>query len=172
MCQADGESSYRQFGEKRSALSELYMAEFGNLALYVAVSGADEKLNFIGYPSETGNGAQLLMRNLIGITNNCRDKRAAWDFIKTFYIEPDDYSMEYLDRGFSAGRAKFDALCEKAQKEKAGRGDHADYTEPGTDISGRDTIGKDQFRGTLRKKEICGKVLRNTGDSRVTSYDF
>ena len=117
--QTDGESSYRQFGEKRSALSELYMAEFGNLALYVAVSGADEKLNFIGYPSETGNGAQLLMRNLIGITNNCRDKRAAWDFIKTFYIEPDDYSMEYLDRGFSAGRAKFDALCEKAQKEKA-----------------------------------------------------
>lgn len=65
-------------------MSELYMAEFGNLALYVAASGADEKLNFIGYPSETGTGAQLLMRNLIGITNNCRDKKAAWILSKLF----------------------------------------------------------------------------------------
>ncbi|MDE7251606.1 MAG: extracellular solute-binding protein [Acetatifactor sp.] len=46
----------------------------------------DDEVTYIGFPSESGNGTKMMiLRNAFGISQNCKDKEAAWEFLKTLY---------------------------------------------------------------------------------------
>ncbi|MDE7251609.1 MAG: extracellular solute-binding protein [Acetatifactor sp.] len=46
----------------------------------------DEELTYIGFPSESGSGTKMMIsRNAFGISQNCKDKRAAWEFLEIMY---------------------------------------------------------------------------------------
>ncbi len=45
-----------------------------------------EEVTYIGFPSESGSGTKLMIYgNAFGISQNCKDKEAAWAFLKTLY---------------------------------------------------------------------------------------
>lgn len=99
-------------------LDTYYLGDFENIQMYTEVFGGD--LTYIGYPTNEGNGAMLSLNNMYGITTNCDDTDAAWEFIRQFYLptekgEDDDYNAGYY--GFSVRQDDFDYYCEEAMKE-------------------------------------------------------
>ncbi|MDE7271034.1 MAG: hypothetical protein K2N81_11245, partial [Acetatifactor sp.] len=45
-----------------------------------------EEITYIGFPSESGSGTKMMIfGNAFGISQNCKDKEAAWEFLKAIY---------------------------------------------------------------------------------------
>lgn len=45
-----------------------------------------EEITYVGFPSESGSGTKMMIfGNAFGISQNCKDKEAAWEFLKTMY---------------------------------------------------------------------------------------
>lgn len=45
-----------------------------------------EEITYIGFPSESGSGTKMMiLGNAFGISQNCKDKEAAWEFLKSLY---------------------------------------------------------------------------------------
>lgn len=72
-----------------------------------------EDISFIGFPCKEGAGSALYYYNSYAISSKCKDKDAAWDFIKYFYT--DEY-QDTLSWGIPALMSKYDERGEEACK--------------------------------------------------------
>lgn len=95
-------------GLQMLAACELY--SFENLLYYQQLfGGAEDAFTLIGYPCTEGNGAVMTVFQAYGITRDCKNTAAAWDFLRGFLTE--DYQRAGLTTGFPVHRG---ALEEKA----------------------------------------------------------
>lgn len=68
----------------------------------------DADVNLIGYPNENKNGNAFMINNEFGITYSCKNKDAAWDFLKVFL------SDEFAEAGIYDFPVKISALEKRA----------------------------------------------------------
>ena len=109
-----------QLNSGKVLLDTYNLGDFNEIQMYTVIFG--EELTYIGYPTSEGNGALLNLQNIYGITNNCEEKDAAWQFVREFYlpIESSDNENGYSSMGyygFSVRQDDFDRYCEDAMKE-------------------------------------------------------
>lgn len=96
-------------GLQMLASCELY--SFENLLYYQQLfGGGDDAFTLIGYPCTEGNGAVMTVFQAFGISKDCKNTAAAWDFLRGFLTE--DFQSEGTIIGFPVRR---DVLEKKAQ---------------------------------------------------------
>lgn len=111
----DMEDSSVLMNQGKVLLDTYYLNDFEQVQIYRTVFGGDT--TFIGYPNAAqSNGAMLGLNNIVGISNNCKDKDGAWKFVRTLFLPTDN--KEEGSYGFSARKDDFEAFCENATKEK------------------------------------------------------
>lgn len=94
-------------------LSQYYLSDFDQIQMYREIFGGD--LTYIGYPTSEGNGAMLNFSEMMGITEDCSDKAAAWDFMRQFYIAKSDDEMQNT-WSFPVRTDDFDKFCKIAME--------------------------------------------------------
>lgn len=95
-------------------LSQFWLSDLEEIQLYTVVFGGE--LTYIGYPTSEGSGALLSLNNLYGITNNCENPEAAWEFVREFYL-PEDEDDDSYSYGFSVRKDEFDKDCAAMMEE-------------------------------------------------------
>lgn len=99
--------------EGKVLLTQYYLGDFEQIQMYTEVFGGD--VTYIGYPTTEGNGAMLAFNNMYGITKNCKEKDAAWEFVREFYLPTEKTADNYYSYyGFSVRQDDFDYYCEQA----------------------------------------------------------
>lgn len=99
--------------EGKVLLTQYYLGDFEQIQMYTEVFGGD--VTYIGYPTTEGNGAMLAFNNMYGITKNCKEKDAAWEFVREFYLPTEKTEDNYYSYyGFSVRQDDFDYYCEQA----------------------------------------------------------
>lgn len=66
----------------RQMLASLYLNDFTNYRIYEEALGGD--LTFKGYPGSRGNGTAFNLRQPLAMSSSCKNKEAAWDFLRSF----------------------------------------------------------------------------------------
>ena len=80
---------------------------------YYCLNGFGEHLNFIGYPCEDGSGNAFALSQKLAVSNKCKNKDAAWEFLRYFMLpDSDDWYW-----GFPLNQEKFDNIFKEAMKE-------------------------------------------------------
>ncbi len=123
-----------------------YLGEFYELQSLQTYFGGD--ISLIGYPCSEGNGAFLSLDGMMGITANCENPSAAWEFMSSIYGAngSDDYY------GFSIRKSAFEEKCKKAM-------------DPNNEMVGSH-MGWDSYTTTIRpstQEEV--DMVRNLIDS-------
>lgn len=80
---------------------------------YYCLNGFGEHLNFIGYPCEDGSGNAFALSQKLAVSNKCKNKDAAWEFLRYFML-PDSDNWYW---GFPLNQEKFDNIFKEAMKE-------------------------------------------------------
>lgn len=80
---------------------------------YMRYGTFGDEITFIGYPSNSGNGAALYYYNSLAISSKCKNKDAAWEYVR-YYLTPDYQNS--LDYGIPASMSRFDELCKESQE--------------------------------------------------------
>lgn len=96
--------------EGKVLLSSMMLGDFGELQLYEVIF--NDKLTYIGYPTNEGNGAMLSLSNMYGISKNCDEKDAAWEFLREIYLPKEE--SEDNGYGFSTNKEAYEKYFEKA----------------------------------------------------------
>ena len=100
--------------EGKVLCTETYMGEFSDSRLNKSVFGGD--ITYIGFPTAEGNGALMNLNNMIGVTKNCEDTAAAWEFITSLYEANADGTYGDYSWGFPVIEKDFDTFCKKAME--------------------------------------------------------
>ena len=95
--------------EGKVLLSSMMLGDFGELQLYEAIF--NDKLTYIGYPTTEGNGAMLYLTNMYGISKNCDEKEAAWEFLREIYMPGEN--SEDSGYGYSTNKKEYEKYFEK-----------------------------------------------------------
>ena len=92
-------------------LASCQLYSFENVLYYQQLfGGSEDAFTLIGYPCTEGNGAVMSVLQTYGISKDCKNTEAAWDFLRGFLTG--DYQGSGLLTGFPVSRA---ALEEKAR---------------------------------------------------------
>ena len=105
----DEDSAAYRISQGQQMLTEVSLFSFNE-------SSSDNPFNtdvtYIGFPNVTGEPGNVLRGiNELGITSACRDKAAAWEFVRTFLTE--DYQTE--QSFFPTNISAFNTLLDEAQ---------------------------------------------------------
>ncbi|MCQ2558943.1 MAG: extracellular solute-binding protein, partial [Oscillospiraceae bacterium] len=73
-------------------LLNVFMSDFNSLQEYAAYFGG--KATYIGFPNESGNGSMISGDAGYAMSSACKNKEAAWEFLRIFFTE--DYQKEYV----------------------------------------------------------------------------
>lgn len=88
-------SVQKEFRENRALLYPVNISDVYQVSLTNCLFEREE-INYIGYPSVAGNGSIIKSASyVLGITENCTEDEAAWQFIKMFFEE--DYQRKIQD---------------------------------------------------------------------------
>jgi predicted transport protein len=90
------------------------LSDFEEIQMYREIFGGE--LTYIGYPTNEGNGAMMNFSDLMGITENCSDKEAAWEFMRQFYMQKSDDEISNT-WSFPVRKDDFDKFCANAMKD-------------------------------------------------------
>ena len=104
------ESDEARISEGKQLLTRLYLGSFDDIARTEVQFGGN--LTYIGFPTASGVGSYLNVNSGYGISSNCADKEAAWQFLRGFMTEKGLENQNYY-WGFPANRN----LLEKQLKE-------------------------------------------------------
>jgi ABC-type glycerol-3-phosphate transport system substrate-binding protein len=96
-------------------LMDYYFNDFYQLNLYEKIFG--DTLTFVGYPTLEGNGTFIRLSNFYGITKNCEEPEAAWDFLRQLYLPDEDEDEDTVNNGFSIRKDAFEKYCVDAMQE-------------------------------------------------------
>lgn len=81
----------------------------------------DGEMTLIGFPDVPGSGAVFSSYSPgFAISETCKDKDAAWNFVRTFLTQ--EYQENYGYYGFAVNKAVFDKLFEQALNEEYNMG--------------------------------------------------
>ena len=102
-------------------LSRIYMSGFTSPQLYdLAFNGGSA---FIGYPKEDGSvGSCFALDTGVAMSSSCRDKDAAWSFIRQLLLPQasednyDEDTQQYYFGGYPVNRSDFEKMQEGAMK--------------------------------------------------------
>jgi len=110
------ESQYRN---NKTLLMRMYVGDFSNLT-YQLNGYFGEEVTYVGFPTQTGNGAYISATDTLMLSAKSKNLDAAWEFVR--YYLTDEYQDE-LQWGLSVHRDKF---LEKS-KEALKRPTYIDY---------------------------------------------
>jgi hypothetical protein len=96
-------------------LMSYYFNDFYQLNLYEKIFGGT--LTYVGFPTSEGNGTFLRLSNFYGITENCEDPEAAWDFLRQLYLPNENEDDDTINNGFSIRKDDFEKYCADAMQE-------------------------------------------------------
>lgn len=106
---APGEDTMSLIASGKQMLMDVYISDMESIAMDDLQFGGDAV--YIGYPSNNGGGSMLSINNGYAITKNCKDKQAAWDFLKVFFTEKYEDNMYY---SLPLNKASFDKKLKEA----------------------------------------------------------
>ena len=102
------EDDYVRIMSGRQMLSIQYLYSFNDIQYIDYQFGG--KATFVGYPTEGGSGNLFQIEDGYGISSGCKDKQAAWDFLRAFFL-PDYQASRYY---FPVNITAFDKMAEIA----------------------------------------------------------
>ena len=105
------ESDEQRIREGRQMLTRMYLSSFDDLARYEAVFGGN--VTYIGFPTNSGVGSYMNINSGYGMSANCADKEAAWQFLRLFMSEKALENGSYY-WGFPANRKLLDKQLKEA----------------------------------------------------------
>ncbi len=111
----DWNSYETMYREKKALLRSQYMSSFEDFQ--VDKKGYfGEDIVFNGYPTADGGESYIVPLIQFGMSSTCSNKRAAWDFLRSFL--KDDYQDKVYERqwGFPVSNKAFDALVSMSQE--------------------------------------------------------
>lgn len=77
----------------------------------------DVPATFVGYPTENGYGSMFAqIGNSFAITSNCKDKDAAWQFVRQFFLP--DYQEQFMGFVFPTNKQVYENMKEDAMTVK------------------------------------------------------
>lgn len=109
----DANTLIRKLAEGDIQLMETAMMNMSVHQLYSSLFG--EQINYVGYPSEKGNGSLAGSTSLLAISKQCSDKEAAWRFISSMLSEEYQESPSMV-MGFPIRKSSLEKLLEKAKE--------------------------------------------------------
>ena len=95
----------------RQMLISTGIYDFQDQKMYQAIFGGDA--TYIGFPTESGTGNMIqLNRSGYAITSKCKDKDAAWSFLRQFFTEDSAGDRYYY--GLPVNKAAFEKKLQEA----------------------------------------------------------
>lgn len=96
----------------RTDKAVLYYADIYSLEMYNQIVGGyfDEPVTFVGFPCKEGNGGGISYYNSVALSSKCSEPEVAWNFIKRYYTEEYQSTIEW---GIPASMKQFDKLLAK-----------------------------------------------------------
>lgn len=94
----------------KQLLANVFLSDFGDFQMYDAMF--NNNIVFKGFPCEGRNGNALNFYNGIVMTNSCKDKEGAWEFMRTILLEENQSGNDVWN--FPTNQAAFDKKLEKA----------------------------------------------------------
>ena len=80
----------------------------------------DAACTFVGYPTESGYGSMFAqIGNSFAITSNCKDKEAAWQFVRQFFLP--DYQEQFKGFVFPTNLSVYEDMKQEAMTAKYAR---------------------------------------------------
>jgi hypothetical protein len=106
----DSESDYNRIASGKQMLETVYLYDFSSIQMYKAMFGGD--VSFIGYPKEDGSvGSAFNTSSGMAISTTCKDKDAAWSFVRQQLLSQGD-NLYWGD--FPVNKADFDKMASDA----------------------------------------------------------
>ena len=119
------ESQASRIQSGKQMLIQLSLGSFDDLTMYESQFGG--KMTFIGYPTVSGVGSYLSINSGYGISANCADKDAAWQFLRSFMtskaLEDGGYYW-----GFPANRSLLEKRLQEAMTVEYQKDANGNYT--------------------------------------------
>ena len=107
------DSDYRRVGQKQQLLANIAFSGFDDI--YYQLEAMENDADFVGYPGVTGGyGCGFLPLGSIAMTTACKDKDAAWGFIRSLLSE----DVQLQQAGFPMLNSAFDKKAADAMKQE------------------------------------------------------
>lgn len=107
------DSDYRRVGQKQQLLANIAFSGFDDI--YYQLEAMENDADFVGYPGVTGGyGCGFLPLGSIAMTTACKDKDAAWGFIRSLLSE----DVQLQQTGFPMLNSAFDKKAADAMKQE------------------------------------------------------
>ncbi len=114
--QADGKSTMQKLLDGDMLLYQADISSPEQITEAAGMFGA-EKVTFVGYPSENGNGCRMILGDgCFGILSASGHKEGAWEFLR-FLLEEDGLPRIRWETGMSARADQFEQEIEKAAED-------------------------------------------------------
>ena len=108
----DYSSDYRRVGQKQQLLANIAFSGFDDI--YYQLEAMENDADFVGYPGLTGGfGCGFLPQGSIAMTTACKDKDAAWGFIRTLLSE----DVQLAQTAFPMLNTAFDKKAAEAMQQ-------------------------------------------------------
>lgn len=125
----DGLTEYEITGKLKEEgsilLTKYTMSDFGAYELYQTLY---QDMEIIGYPAEEGNGITAETSNLFSITTSCKEKEAAYTFLREFWDY--EYQKSQIPFGFPTRKDALDMKFKQALAEKSYEDENGETVEP------------------------------------------
>ena len=108
----DYRSDYRRVGQKQQLLANIAFSGFDDI--YYQLEAMENDADFVGYPGLTGGfGCGFMPQGSIAMTTACKDKNAAWGFIRSLLSE----DVQLAQTAFPMLNSAFDKKAAEAMKQ-------------------------------------------------------
>ena len=84
---SEEDDEYNRVREGRQLLIYGDLSGFDSISQYESLFGGLNAFTFIGFPTAEGVGNMIMTSSGYGISEKCKNKEAAWEFIRTFMTE-------------------------------------------------------------------------------------
>ena len=110
----DGENDMTRVAAGRQMLIQTGVFNMEDVLMNEQMLGGDA--TYIGFPTMHGVGNILSLNGACAMSSSCRDKEAAWDFLRLFLME--DYQLGDETIGLPLNRAAFGKKLDEAMEEE------------------------------------------------------
>jgi len=107
---------YEYVAQGRQIMSQLYLSDFQNFQMYMAMFGGE--LAYKGFPTENRNGHSLNIGTNLAITTRAVNKEGAWAFLRTLLDAK--WQQETFYWQFATNKTAFDAQVKEAMDQDEG----------------------------------------------------
>lgn len=107
----------------KQMLMPVYLSSFDDINYYQYIFGGDvDGYTFVGFPCSEGVGSMISVQSGYAISENCADKEAAWQFVRTFLTEDyqDQYSYQFPTNVHSFETQRTKAMTPEYEKDENG----------------------------------------------------